>query len=253
MNNKTGNYAEHASVWDWAGNDRSEEFEFWYRMSLRYGDKVLSAMAALGEAGAYLAERGIEVTALDYTQQMIDEGRCRFGHLANLHFVQGDVRDFALGERFDFAFIGTTDLHHLLTTADVSLALQALGQHLKAGGGLALELWYPAEKSWSTPRRRFASLKSDAALQVWKEGTTQYNSLTKRITISQQVFKQQGGDHIGQFTHEFELQLYSRSEMLRILLANNFELVAEYGDYSFSRWSKGSGKWILEARLRSQV
>lgn len=47
-------------------------------------EKVLIPMCALGQTGAYMAQKGFFVTAFDITKEMIDEGKKRFGSVENL-------------------------------------------------------------------------------------------------------------------------------------------------------------------------
>ncbi|ERJ11014.1 class I SAM-dependent methyltransferase [Haloplasma contractile] len=142
-----GNYEKYATLWDWSGYDRTEEFEFWSKMASHYGNKVLSPMAAIGEVGAYMSNNGFNVTVSDLTREMVAEGHKRYGHLPNIEFIQADVRYHNFTQDiFDFAFIGSTDLHHLQTIEDVRMALQSIHHCLKPAGGLGLELWYPSNQ-----------------------------------------------------------------------------------------------------------
>jgi hypothetical protein len=249
MKNNIGNYSKHAAVWDWSGYDRTEEFEFWCKMAKGYGNKVLSPMAAIGETAAYMAGKGFEVTASDMTKEMVSEGKIKYGNLDNLTFIQDDVRSFNHENKlYDFIFIGTTDLHHLSSEEDLRSALSSIHKHLENGGGLGLELWYPSEQSWGSPRRKFEPLKPmiDKNLRVWKEGQTEYDAQSKRVKISQVVYIQQG-DNIEHFEHQFELQLFSREWFLETLSELGYSVKSEYGGYGFEPWNPESFKWIIEA------
>lgn len=242
-----GNYSKHASIWDWGGYDRTPEFKFWCCLGQKYGKNILSAMSAIGEVGAFMAECGLDVTALDFTKEMVEEGLRRYGDISNLVFVQADICDFKLDKIFDFAFIGSSDLHHLHSIKSIEAALLSINKHLRAGGGLALELWYPSNNSWRTQKCKFEPLKSqfESTKRVWKEGYTSYDAQTKRVLISQEVFIQ-NEENLEQFTHEFELQLFSRENFFETLSKCGYSVKAEYGGYSFETWSKDSSKWIIE-------
>lgn len=241
------NYAKHASIWDWSGYDRSPVFEFWYKLAKSYGDSVLSVMSAIGEVGAYLAERGLSVTALDYTAEMIIEGQKRFSHLQNLNFIQADARNYNLHCSYDFAFIGSTDLHHMLNIADVKSVLQTIKKHLRDKGGLGLELWYASDKSWQFQKRRFEPLVINEKQKVWKQGSTSYNANTKLVKICQEVFIEKH-NKTECFTHDFEMQLYSRELLIQTLIECGFKITAEYGNYNFEQWNENSNKWLLELK-----
>lgn len=249
MAENIGNYAKHAAIWDWSGYDRTKEFEFWCNLAEPYGKKALSAMCAIGEAGAYMVGKGFDVTALDITKEMIEEGRCRYKDLKNLKFVCSDVRNFELADKtYDFAFIGSTDLHHMQTEEDMIKVLTSIHQHLRSSGGLGLELWYPSESSWTSPKRKFEPLNdiADSAVKVWKEGQTDYDAENQVVTISQEVYIQAGND-VEHFTHAFKLQLFSRELLLKLLNECGYKVKQEYGGYNLESWEPGSSKWIVEA------
>ena len=244
---KQGNYARHAAIWDWGGVDRTQEFEYWLTEAQSYGSKVLSLMSAIGETGAYLAEAGLSVTALDMTPEMIAEGQRRFGHLNKLEFIQANVLDFDLSEKqYDYAFIGSTDLHHLQSLEAVEEMLSNIAAHLRQGGGLGLELWYPSTKSWHSPPRRFEPQNKVLQQQVWKEGSTSYDVVTKQIRINQTVFIKDG-ENLERFSHELTMQLYERADVVEVLKMCGFQVIQEYGDYQRNPWSPKSQKWLIAA------
>ena len=77
MANDIGNYAQHAQYWDWGSlnHDRAPDDEKNYSFIKQYGNSILIPMCAWGHLGAYMAERGMNVTAFDITPEMIEEGK----------------------------------------------------------------------------------------------------------------------------------------------------------------------------------
>jgi SAM-dependent methyltransferase len=148
MANDIGNYARHAQYWDWGGYDRTEEHDYWLKYASKYGNNVLIPMCAWGETGAYMAERGMNVTAFDITLEMIAEGKKRFGDIPGLRLYEGDVRDFNFDILpIDFCF--SMDFGHIQTIEDVKKALVCISNHLRDGGCLIIEtgLRVPGEES----------------------------------------------------------------------------------------------------------
>ena len=242
-------YSKHAVVWDWDGYNRSEEFDFWCKMSDKYGKNVLSAMGALGQAGAYMAEKGYQVTVIDYTKEMIDEGRKRYGDLDFLSFSCADICNFDIAKKdYDFCFIGSGDLHLLNGIKDVKMALKNINIHLRLGGGLGVELWTASDSSWSAPRRKFEPRvpKNDGP-RVWKEGGVTYDGITKRNNISQTVFIDNNGT-IESFEYDICLQLYDRDVLLNAFYESGFEIVGEYCNYNYDKWNSESNSWIIELK-----
>ena len=81
MANGIGNYARHAQYWDWSGHVRTGEHEHWLKYAIKYGKNVLIPMCVWGETGAYMAQRGMNVTAFDVTPEMVADGKKRFGDI----------------------------------------------------------------------------------------------------------------------------------------------------------------------------
>jgi len=247
-----GNYEKHAAVWEWSGYDRSSEIMCWLTLAKKYGTKALAAMCATGKVAEALASDGLTVTAVDITTEMVNEGRRKYGHNANLTFIEGDICDLHLPARdYDFAFIATTDLHHLLTPEARGNALASLAAHTRPGGCLGLELWYPSPQSFNSPWREFQPIVPPAPGEpkVWKKGKTEYNATNKLVTITQEVFVETHGS-LEQFLHTFSLQLFDREDLIDMLTKAGYDLVAEYGSYDLGPWSIESGKWIIEAVKR---
>lgn len=244
----SGNYAKHAFIWDLYAHDRSSEVACWQRLAQKYGQFALAAMAATGTIAAGLAERGLEVTAVDITPEMVAEGKQKHGTMPNLHFVEGDICALQLEMGpYDFAFVGTTSFHHLQTAELRMAALNSLGRNLRPGGALALELWYPGSQSWASPERVFEPPQAlDPSIKVWKKGRTEYYADRRLVTIAQEVFIERDGK-LEQFPHAFDLQLFERETLVAELSKAGFDLVAEYGSYDLDAWTPESGKWIVEA------
>ena len=244
-----GDYAKHAAVWDWSGHDRSGEVNCWLTLAQKYGTRVLSAMCATGKVASALAEEDLAVTAVDITTEMINEGRRKYGHSPNLTFREGDICALDLSVKdYDFTFIATTDIHHLHTSEAQAKALASLAAHTRPGGGLGLELWYPSDKSFASPWREFQPLvpPPPGEPKAWKKGKTEYDAVTKLVTIAQEVFVEQDGV-VEQFPHAFSLQLFSREDLYTMLTRAGYIVMAEYGSYDLEPWEQGSSKWIVEA------
>lgn len=241
-------YSKHAVVWDWDGFDNTPEYDYWCAYAEKFGSKILIPMCALGEIGAYMAQQGFEVTAFDLTEEMILEGRKRFGAVEHLEFQTADICDFIFPYKtFDFVFLKDQDLHLLQTIEDVKKALFCINNHLRTGGCLALELTLPGEKSSYSPKQIYHPRKPRYAdKRVWKESECRYDAVEKRNYIKQQVYVEENG-----VTESFEyaicLQYYERDVILDVLQECGFNVVGEYSDRERTPWVKGNGFWNIEA------
>jgi len=248
--NQTGNYAKHAQYWDWSGHNNSGEHEYWLKYASKYGKNVLIPMCALGETGAYMADRGYSVTAFDIIPEMISEGKKRFGDVKGLQLYEGDVRNFCFDILpTDFCYV--TDFGHLHTIDDVKKALICISNHLRPGGCLVIEtgLRMPNDESDYHPSRTFQPMKQIYPnLKVWKAGDTRNDAETGRCHISQVFYVEDENGNVESFDHAFYLQGYYREEWLIVLEECGFDVVGEYVSREFESWqSGGNGFRIFEA------
>ncbi len=247
MSNNIGNYTRHAEFWDWSGYDRTAEHEYWYNYAAQYGKNVLIPFCAWGETGAYMAERGMNVTAFDLTPEMIAEGKKRFGDLKNLHLFEGDVTDF----RFDIPpvdFCYAVDFGHILSIDNIKKALQKINNHLRYGGCMVIEAGLPAKETSYTPPKTFFPISNPYPdKKVWKTGDGRTEAQTGRHYISQTIYIENKDGSVEQFEHSFYLQSYSREEWLSALHECGFEVKYEYRNREKELWQEGEGFWICEA------
>lgn len=230
------NYSEHALYWDWDEYDDSETYDFWCKLGNKYGANFLNGMCAIGKAAAYIAKKGNSVTDIDYTDEMINEGKKRFGDMKNLQFVRADICDFELSEKnVDFFFITGSDIHLLPSIEVISKALKNIHNHLKTGGGLGIELWYPLGESWSAPLKRFdPRVPRKDGIYIWKESEASYDATSKRQDIHQIIHIESDGE-TKSFDHYVSLQMYEKEALLFTFQNCGFEIVGEYCDYNFKK------------------
>jgi ubiquinone/menaquinone biosynthesis C-methylase UbiE len=245
------NYTAYAPFWGLGGPNRLSEIEFYSKLAHKYGNKVLSLMCATGEIAIGLAGHGLWVTAIDIEPEMIAAAKKNRSSITNPNFVIEDVTDINLAEHdFDFTFIGTGDFHHLLSETERENALKSIYSHLSVQGGLALELFYPQNRSWQSPRQRFEQPNlPESGPKMWRIGESLYDSKTMKEHIRQEIFIEER-EKVESFQHEFDLQLFSRETLITLLSKSGFQIKAEYGDFDFSVWHPGAEKWIVEGIKR---
>lgn len=245
--NNIGNYVQHAKFWDWGGHDRSGEHEYWTNYATEYGKNILIPMCALGETGAYIAERGFTVTAFDFTPEMIEEGKKRFGNLKNLRFLEGDITNFQFDiEPADFCFC--SDFGHIYDIENLKKALVCINNHLRDGGCLVIETDLPIKESNHTPLQTFYPVKQVYPnLKVWKTGETRNDAETGRYYISQTFYTEDENGNVESFDHSFYLQNYFHETWLTIIKECGFEIKHEYSSRDKEPWCEGGGQLIVEA------
>lgn len=150
----------------------------WYvdlaRRLLGPSGRILELGAGTGRVTVPLARAGYQVTALDHEPAMLAALEARRRRLpaataARITPVVGDLRDFALGRRFDLVIAAFNVVEHLYTRLEVDACLRAVRRHLRPGGHLAFDVQLPdpawlardASRRWA--RTRFTHPVTGAA------------------------------------------------------------------------------------------
>jgi len=244
-----GNYAAHAKFWNWGGNDRTQEHEFWYKYAQKFGNNVLIPMCALGEAGAYMAQKGMYVTAFDITHEMIKEGQDLYKDVHRLQLFEGDITNFDFDiSPVDFCYC--TDFGHLLSIDFVKKALICINKHLRKEGCLVVEtgLRLSDAASFHIPTQTWHPLlQVYPDMTVWKTGDTRYDANTGLTSISQSFYVKDKKGYVETFDHAFLLQAYYHEEWMNAFEECGFIVRAEYVDRNLESWqSGGDGHRIFE-------
>ena len=253
-NNEYNVYKRHAQYWNWSGHDRSLEDEYWYNYAKRYGNNVLIPMCALGETGAYMAQKGMTVTAFDLTPEMIEEGTKRFGNLPGLTLLVGDVTNFQFNiPLIDFCF--SIDFEILHTIDEIKKAFICINKHLRNGAGFIIEALLPPKESNVWPLETYKPFtKVYPDRKVWKTGSGHNDAETGRRYISQTFHIEYDTDgRLESFDHSFYLQCYSYEEWISAFNECGFSIMGEYKNRELQNWKSGGSDFIFFETVKSST
>jgi SAM-dependent methyltransferase len=115
------------------------DLPLWRELAGREGSPVLDVGAGTGRVALDLARRGHEVVALDRSAELLEALRERAAGLA-ITTVAADARDFAIDRRFPIIVVPMQTLQLLGGADGRARFLARAGEHLTAGGLLAVAL-----------------------------------------------------------------------------------------------------------------
>ena len=106
------------------------------------GERVLELGCGTGRVTIPMAQAGAEVTGLDSSPAMLDIARAKRERAGvTVRWVEGDMADFELPERYGLVVIPFRSFLHLIGDEDQLNCLAAIHGHLTAGGRLALNFY----------------------------------------------------------------------------------------------------------------
>lgn len=132
---------------------------------------VLDVGCGTGTFACLLAQRGIELTAVDPAAAMLDVARSKRG--ADLvRWIHGDATTVP-ALQVDAAFMTANVAQVFLTDDDWAATLGATARHLRPGGWLVFETRQPADRAWErwTPEltRTAVDVPGTGIVTSWEE------------------------------------------------------------------------------------
>ena len=204
------------------------------------GLPVLELACGTGRVAIPIAREGVCVVGLDRSPAMLGRAREKSAGMGTVRWVEGDMRDFALPERFGLALIPFRSFQHLLTVADQLSCLHCIHRHLAPGGRLALHLFNPdlvRIAGWLTVRRGGAQAVGEGythptgrRAKRWEMPS--YRTAEQRLDVTfldEQL--DEDGAVFSRIYRDLKLRYTFRYEMEHLFARTRFEIEALYGDF----------------------
>lgn len=110
--------------------------------ALAGGGPVLEFAIGTGRVAIPLAERGLSVSGIEFSQPMIDELRTKVDAAA-MPVVRGDMTSAKVPGRFSLVVLVFNGISNVLSQAEQIACFENARRHLSPGGRFVIELWVP--------------------------------------------------------------------------------------------------------------
>jgi SAM-dependent methyltransferase len=212
---------------------RTGPCEAFYRdVARRTGGPILELACGTGRLTIPLARDGHEVVALDASPLMVRSARAKAeAEMLQVTFIQGDIRDFDLGQRFPLVILCCNSLGHLTTNEDLIAGLRCISRHLAPGGLFAFDVVNPDLKSLSQPEAGCVRLDQgpNPSSGIAIEEMAAYDPV-QQIRVSR--LRVVEPDMRRREIAPLSLRLFFPQELPLALHAAGLELAARYGDFA---------------------
>jgi len=206
------------------------------------GHPVLELACGTGRVSIPIARAGVTVVGLDRSAAMLARAAEKAAGLENVRWVEGDMRDFDLPERFGLVFVPYRSFQHLMTIDDQLACLRSVHRHLVPGGRLAIDIFNPdivqigqwlTTKRGGLQRRRsdedYESPGEGAGARAWESREYRTAEQEVRSTFLDETVDEDGAV-VSRRYRDLKLRYIYRYEMEHLLVRAGFEIEALYGD-----------------------
>ena len=133
-------YDQWASIYDAVYSYVRDDIPFYVKEALDSGGDVLELGCGTGRVTIPIAQAGINIVGLDFSEAMLDIARSKAeglpGNSGELSLQLGDMRDFDLGRQFSLIIIPFRGFLSLLSVEDEISTLREIRRHLLPDGRL---------------------------------------------------------------------------------------------------------------------
>jgi SAM-dependent methyltransferase len=227
------------------------DLPFWLAVAGREGGPIVEWGAGTGRLVIPLAEAGLDVTAVEVSEAMVERGRDKSGAV---EWIRGDMRSTELGRQYGLAICAFNSFLCLLNLEDALAFLRNAKEHLVPGGLLGIEV------SAFAPEE----LRDDCGLGLRHDFTRELPSgRMERFSVSRydaatqilamRLFYEMYGPEgrlESKRMHELIIRVVVRGELELMLRLAGFEVEAIYGGFEGEPFTAGSDHLIALARWR---
>ena len=197
------------------------------------GGPVLEMACGSGRLTIPIARTGVEIVGMDLSSSMLEAARAKASAAGlRLEFIQGDMRDFHLPNRFGLIFLAGNSLQHLLSVDDLRRCLACARRHLAPGGRLVFDVSNPdpAQLARDSGQRNPVMQVSDPkrGLTVLEEKAT-YDPASG---IRDVVWYLSGPGEPDFRVIDYRLRMIFPAEIEQALAATGFRVNTRFGEYT---------------------
>ncbi len=228
-----------------------EDIPFWIRRVKEFGEPVLELAVGTGRVSIPLAKEGFQVTGIDVSDSMMTEGRRRASEAgAEVEWVEGDIRNFQLGKKFNTIIFPLNTVCHFLDLRDLEACLSCVKEHLAQKGRFIVDAIVPsAERLARDPDERFFNSEypdPDGGGIVKVYESNRYDPASQ---INHVKFYYQIPGRSEEIVEELNMRMYFPEELDALLKYNGFGVDAKYGDYDDAPFGPVSPKQMIVCGL----
>jgi 2-polyprenyl-3-methyl-5-hydroxy-6-metoxy-1,4-benzoquinol methylase len=240
-------------TYDLECDEVDEELPLIEQWARSLGGPLLDVACGTGRTALRLAARGYQVTGLDVTLEMIEQGRQKAAAQAiSVEWVVADSRTFQLRQKFRFSYMVGNAFQCILTRADQEALLACVREHLHPEGCFLFEtrnpslrnlyeIHHPEARTYTTP---------DGGHLVITEDQPVYDPMAQiQHYVSHYRWVHPAG-HGVEKTKRIALRYVFPQEIEALLFYNGWEIRACYGSWQQEPLTATSREMIYVCQRR---
>ena len=248
-------YDAWADIYDSVFSYVVDDIPFYLDEAKRSGGPVLELGCGTGRVSIPIALSGIELVGLDSSTAMLERAqqKAERAGATGLSFLQADMRNFSLPDKFSLIIIPFRGLLSVLSVEDEIHVLSNIKRHLAPGGKLIFDIFVPdlnmmvQEGDVPYHFRDLTDPSTGKQIVLWNQAS--YDAYTQVMSIRTTIeYLDCSGRVSDKIYRDFALRYIFRWEMYHLLRACGYDIIALYGDFKRRDFDENSANmiWVAE-------
>lgn len=212
---------------------------------------VLDLASGTGKMTLELARRGYDMTAIDYSPEMLDVARSEAESegLSDILWLCQDMREFELYGTVDAIVCCLDSFNHLTSVKDGKKCLSLVHNYLSPDGIFIFDIngKYKFENIYSD---KTYAMEEDGAVCIWQNDYQAKRGLCRFIIT---LFEEQNDGSYLRYDEEQTEKMYTLRSVKKMLGECGFEFIGAYSDFDFSEADDSSERLYIVARCKKQT
>jgi len=210
---------------------KTNDIDFIADFADEFGSPVLELAAGTGRLALPILKRGHSYTGIELSPDFVKYAGGKLKQFQNrANFFEGDMRNFDLGQPFQFIFIGFNSICHLMNNHDIFSFFQCVHRHLAEKGTFLIDLFVPDPLFLYRDKQKHYVMEFD-----YPNGdhciVSEINDYDNESQINHihWYFNTEGKNEPDEY--EFDMHMIFPDTMDRLLVDAGFVIREKYGDY----------------------
>jgi len=213
--------------------NRGDDIGFYVDQARALGGPVLELACGTGRILEPIAQAGLATTGIDLSAGMLAEARSKSqAGGTSTRYIQGDIRQFSLDDRFTLIFIAGNSVCHLLDIDSFDACMSCVRRHLAKGGRFIVDVFVPGLRLLMTDpqtRQRLSEYDDpDVAGRVVVTESSHYDAVTQVKSV-RTFHRFPGGT--SEIEGSFQLRMYFPQELQALLRHNGLRVLEACGNF----------------------
>jgi SAM-dependent methyltransferase len=241
------------------------DLPFWQRLLERRAPRrVLELASGTGRLTFPLAAAGrarheqFEIVGLDRSQPMLAHARAALAEQpapvrAAVRLEEGDMRAFALADRFDLVIVPFSSLAYIHTREDQLACLRSVRAHLAPAGAFAFDLPAPRFDYLAEALHPFPPMRVDADFHAPAPGidrftrscVDRYDPSTQTLTSTLYYDVHRSDGESERYVRDLDWHMYFPSELEGLLAAAGLEPLERRGGWNGEPLDAGARRYVF--------